>query len=97
MKKKRLRKPKEEIIFPGDWIEYVTISGNRHEKKIGKVLEINKDLQLIVSYGASTEWSKPKDWWTKIIDIRNVIKKYPRFGILPIPGKIKELEDIEKS
>jgi len=76
------RKHKVQVIFPGDWVEYIHLDYNRLVKKMGRVLEIMADGTLVVCSDSFITRSNVPVW--------RVIKKYPRFMVLPVPGKIKD-------
>jgi len=71
------------VVFPGDWIEYISEgSSGSFVIKIGRVLEIREDGLLKVSHRFDSSH--------RLVRIKRVVKKYPRFMVLPIPGKIKD-------
>jgi len=91
-----MKEEEPQVLFPGDWIEYVEINDDHeHERKIGKILEITGDLDLIVSTGSCNRWKSEGSWTAEMIDISQVIQKFPRFAVFPLPGKIKDDEDAE--
>jgi len=91
-----MKKEKPQVLFPGDWIEYVEINDDhKHERKIGMITEITDDLDLIVSTGSYNRWKSEGSWTTTMIGISQVIKKFPHFAVFPLPGKIKDDEDAE--
>jgi len=75
-----------EVIFPGDWIKYAaTESRNSYpsfKTNIGRVIRIEEDGCLIVSIDFART--------TRYVPISRVIKKYPRFTVLPISGKVED-------
>jgi len=74
-----------EVIFPGDWIKYVAEEGDTYplfKTNIGRVIRIEEDGCLIVTIDFART--------TRYVPISRVIKKYSRFMVLPIPGKVED-------
>lgn len=88
-----MREEKPVVIFPGDWIEYIVTDDGRHETRVGMVLEISEDLGLKVSTGARDNWTPSEKWYATHVNLDRVIRRFPRFAVLPIPGKLEEKEE----
>jgi len=84
---RKKKEPEVQIIFPGDWIKFIGLEEKSFVFRIGKVIEINEDLSLTVAFGARNQWDLEGEWFQMDLSLDLVIKKYPRFGVVPIPGK----------
>lgn len=91
-----MKQGKPQVIFPGDWIVYIINRESHWEKRLGRVMAITEDGCLNVAYGHE-RWNPQEAkevFYTETIELKRVIKKYPRFAVLPIPGKVED-EDFE--
>jgi len=83
VRRKQRKQSKVEIIYPGDWIEYVTHKGGGDfRSQLAFVEEVTAQGDLVVCYGS---YFNEKE----TISPRRVLKKYPQFGVWPIPGKAR--------
>lgn len=91
-----MKQGKPQVIFPGDWIEYVIDREGHWERRLGRVMEITDEGYLYVAYGQS-RWNPheaEQTFYTEMIELKRVLKRYSRFMVLPIPGKVEDEEFI---
>jgi len=76
-----------EVLYPGDWIRFVSSSDNKTRTYLGYILEITQEGELIVAID-TYRTKKVEDWNTWRISPKMVIKKYKHFMTFPIPARI---------
>lgn len=68
----------EICLFPGDWIEFISREEtDRWTRRVGKIKEILDDGELWVEM----------PYQLVHVSVKDVIQKFSKFCILPIPGK----------